>query len=376
MTDHSKYDAVDLLLDKHVVAFHRGLAHAVGDAVTGLLLSQFWYWSRIYEADRDGWFYITQEQILDQTALTRREQETARRNLRELQLIEETKHGLPARLWIRVNRPAVKRILQEYAETQWSKREQLFQDGGFRHPGLSETARLDRTSAPSKAERNRPANTKTTPKTSLQRSAASSINRDEECVAAAEPELVEELRSYDLNRADALRLASTKPDECRRQLEYLRYLPARNNPGGWLRDAIENEHGAPAGYHQAKKRDEILARRAEQSALESARMRHEVAHRESFFKYLTHCEGELRKTHPEAFSAFMAQDAQERARLERAPLTPRMLAEVLEDFDRLEHYLQRFERYFSQQPDCAILGFWDWDSMLNPTPLKPGEGTK
>ena len=90
MADQDDTNAiVNYLLSEGIVAYQRGLARAVGDHSAGLLLSQFWYWAERQPEERDGWFFMTQEQIYDETVLTRREQETARRKLRDLGVLEK-----------------------------------------------------------------------------------------------------------------------------------------------------------------------------------------------------------------------------------------------------------------------------------------------
>lgn len=84
------------------IAFHRIFASVGGGATEGLFLSQAYYWSQ-HTKDPDGWFYKTFDEWFDETALTRREQETARRALKQLNILEEKRKGVPARLYFRVN---------------------------------------------------------------------------------------------------------------------------------------------------------------------------------------------------------------------------------------------------------------------------------
>ena len=107
MSDRTDSEAiVSYLLGGGVVAYQRALARAVGSHSAGLLLSQFWYWSEKLPEERDGWFYKTQDEIYDETVMTRWEQETARRKLRELGILEEAKRGVPAKLWFRIEEEA------------------------------------------------------------------------------------------------------------------------------------------------------------------------------------------------------------------------------------------------------------------------------
>lgn len=87
------------------VAFHLSLSQLAGSVTAGLLLSQSLYWtSHGRDIDlHDGWFHKTQTQWQRETALTRAEQDTARRILRALGVLEESYRGMPRRLWFRVN---------------------------------------------------------------------------------------------------------------------------------------------------------------------------------------------------------------------------------------------------------------------------------
>lgn len=96
---------LDLLGGENVVALRPSFARAFGGVTVGVLLSQFWFYSRMDTARaRDGWFYASQEQIEEETGMTRTEQETARRKLREAGILTETKRGIPARLYYHLDK--------------------------------------------------------------------------------------------------------------------------------------------------------------------------------------------------------------------------------------------------------------------------------
>lgn len=83
------------------IAFQRPLVRFGG--VTGaLMLSQLIYWSG-KEKSGDGWIYKTQVDLEEETGLTRYEQETARKRLVKLEVLEEKLEGLPARLYFKIN---------------------------------------------------------------------------------------------------------------------------------------------------------------------------------------------------------------------------------------------------------------------------------
>jgi len=97
------------LLDRPI-AFHRCFAALAGSALAGLMLSQAIYWSKRTTLE-GGWFWKTQAQWYEETFMTRSEQETARRRLRDKGFIEERLSGVPAKVHYRVRLERVKRAL-------------------------------------------------------------------------------------------------------------------------------------------------------------------------------------------------------------------------------------------------------------------------
>jgi hypothetical protein len=110
------------------IAFHPPLAEISGSVTAGILLSQMVYWSTRTK-NKDGWFYKTREDWKQETALTRREQETARKMLKERGLIEEALRGVPATLHFRVLDENVEKALVIYCKSlelnSWHESAQL-----------------------------------------------------------------------------------------------------------------------------------------------------------------------------------------------------------------------------------------------------------
>lgn len=95
------------------IAFHRCLAELSGSVAAGLMLSQALYWSK-RTSDADGWFWKTAEDWQEETTLTRREQETARKSLREIDggnVWFEERRGVPAKLYFRLDTDRLMEIL-------------------------------------------------------------------------------------------------------------------------------------------------------------------------------------------------------------------------------------------------------------------------
>jgi len=90
------------------IAYHPDFAKAIGSVGAALLLSL------LLEEHSGKWVCKTQKEIFDETGLTRREQETARRKLRILGILEETYQGIPRKLYFKVNLEKLYRLLVNF----------------------------------------------------------------------------------------------------------------------------------------------------------------------------------------------------------------------------------------------------------------------
>ncbi|MEZ0536019.1 hypothetical protein ACAG39_02080 [Caldicellulosiruptoraceae bacterium PP1] len=82
-----------------------------------LFLSNLLRWNG-KQKDPEGWIYKTQKEIEKETGLTRREQETARKNLKKLGFIEEKYKGLPRKLYFKINIEAINEAMEKYIRSQ------------------------------------------------------------------------------------------------------------------------------------------------------------------------------------------------------------------------------------------------------------------
>jgi len=291
-----------------VVAYQRALAHAVGDALAGLLFSQLWYWSGRQPDDRDGWFYMTQAQILEETAITRREQETSRRKLRELRILEEDLRGHPAQLWFRINVRAVVELLEKRGGNQY----------GGKHPvSMAESAKLEWRKAPNWNGGKRQTLSKNTTKSSAKNSAAAPPSGATSGEDAAAGGLTEDLVAHGVGRAAAQRLALEKPEVCKRCLEYLPFARFRRTKGAWLANAIRDEYGPPEGYVQAKERKEREAELRDAEAAKSERKSRQDARRREKNARLSETLSQMEKEQGQALAAFTEYVDRERLRVAR-----------------------------------------------------------
>jgi len=142
--------AIQELLGGGPIAYYRVFAAVGGGVTSGVLLSQLYYWHD-KTRDPDGWIFKTQDQWQQETGLTRREQETARRNLRERGLIDEKLAGIPARLHYRLNVDRLVALLAEH------RRQRLAAQDGAREQAPAPAAGADqaRTNPPDEHGANR-----------------------------------------------------------------------------------------------------------------------------------------------------------------------------------------------------------------------------
>lgn len=97
------------------VSFHRCLVPITGGVSAALMLSQAIWTTQSLDRAAGGWFARSQDQWSEETGLSRWEQQTARRALRDAGFVQERRVGMPAKLWFRVRPEAVWRALQAYA---------------------------------------------------------------------------------------------------------------------------------------------------------------------------------------------------------------------------------------------------------------------
>lgn len=143
------------LLDRPI-AFHRCFVTLTGSITAALMLSQAVYWQQRTKHE-DGWWFKTRDEWTEETGMSRREQETARRRLRQLGLLHEERRGVPAQLWYRVDEIRLLELLEKLAQTAPSGgANPLFQLGGNALTGRAETCQPVGTFPPNKKGQSAP----------------------------------------------------------------------------------------------------------------------------------------------------------------------------------------------------------------------------
>jgi len=102
MAERNKYQKILFgILNERPIAFNVGLARMLGSVKAGLLLSQLLWW---HEKGNDReWTYKTMEEIKQETALSRKEQDGAIRILKKSKILEVMVKGLPAKRHFKID---------------------------------------------------------------------------------------------------------------------------------------------------------------------------------------------------------------------------------------------------------------------------------
>ena len=95
--------------------YQPGLAIALGSTSAGILLSQLLYWHG--KGKRKPWTYKTIEDMKVETGLTRNQQDTAIRILKNYEIIEVKKMGVPGTRHFKVNLERLHAVLPSLKKT-------------------------------------------------------------------------------------------------------------------------------------------------------------------------------------------------------------------------------------------------------------------
>jgi hypothetical protein len=104
------------------IAYHPILAKVFGSVTAALFLSQIGYWSD-KGAHHSGWIWKTEEEMTEETGLSRSEQQTARALLTWTGVLEEKRKGVPARMWFKIDWDMLDIALTEYENERRAQQE-------------------------------------------------------------------------------------------------------------------------------------------------------------------------------------------------------------------------------------------------------------
>lgn len=124
------------------IAFHKIFAQISGGITSGLFLSQLFYWHD-KGSDPDGWIYKNYREWEEETTMTRRELDTARKRLKAIAVIEEKKAGAPAKLFYRIDFDKLIALINEFEPMEATNK-----DGDTAQTSLAHSAKLECTNPP------------------------------------------------------------------------------------------------------------------------------------------------------------------------------------------------------------------------------------
>lgn len=115
------------------IAFHRIFVGITGSITAGVMLSQMWYLKDVPTVKRrGGWFWRTRMEWIEETGLSRKEQEHARRMLRELGFITEEKKDIPPKIYTTIHTEVIVKAIIDYhacrglsQDSNWTQTDQL-----------------------------------------------------------------------------------------------------------------------------------------------------------------------------------------------------------------------------------------------------------
>ncbi|HLM58691.1 MAG TPA: hypothetical protein VK422_21485 [Pyrinomonadaceae bacterium] len=156
------------------VAYYPSLALCLGSVNATILLCQLFYWEGKQDDQVEGWIYKTQKEICEETGLSRRESDTARKVLRDKSIITDKLRGVPPKIHFLLHREALNDLWDSWQKSpnrnggkrQIKLADDAKKDGGKRQHDSAPSAESKRLEAPKRfgGERHN-INTETTPET-------------------------------------------------------------------------------------------------------------------------------------------------------------------------------------------------------------------
>jgi hypothetical protein len=164
-------------------------------------------------------------------------------------------------------------------------------------------------------------------------------------------QLVTKLLSFHIAEDTARELVR----DYRRSVELqLRALPHRNlnkirDLAAWLIAAIKDGHQLPEPIVEAQVKEEEVRKAKAKRDAELARQSRREALQPAYFDFLKGRAGKLETEQPEAYSAFLANAAEQRREIEtNRVFKPHLKEKLLADFDHEEEHLKRLQIFFHE----------------------------
>lgn len=107
------------------IAYLPVVAKATGSVKLTVLWSQINYWTDRTAKDADGWVYKTQNEIYEETGLSRKEQETARDIGAKLGVLASDVRGTPPTVHFKVDRERMAELVERHERENGKKEEKI-----------------------------------------------------------------------------------------------------------------------------------------------------------------------------------------------------------------------------------------------------------
>lgn len=98
---------------KRPIAYQPIIAKAFGSVKLAVMWCQIYYWSDKTK-DPEGWIYKSAEEMFEETGLSRREQETARKDGEGLGVLKSEPRGMPRTVHYKVNQERAVEVIEAY----------------------------------------------------------------------------------------------------------------------------------------------------------------------------------------------------------------------------------------------------------------------
>jgi hypothetical protein len=363
---------------RDTIDFKKAYVDIAGDVVAGLMLSQIIYWylpshggDEKLRVERDGkkWLVKTRDDWWAECRLSPREADRARKNLEGLGILEVKVYkfnGSPTQ-HLRILKDRFLELWQKVVDGGTSRAKRKSSRGGgegqggadmpeadqSRHKSLkspiSPNGEMDFTERGDGFYRNREMDltnrgeprTEITTKSTTETAASDQVGVG---TTAAADSLIKELVSHGVSRAAAVHLAKTKPDACRRCLDYLPFAQIRKTKGAWLANAIRDEYGPPEGYLKAEQE-----RKRRTASRSMARQTAQKAPSRQKLEWLSSAYEQMAKSNGDALAAFSAYVEEERRRVAHIArgLTEKRRDRLVAAFDEPGRRLELFEQWLA-----------------------------
>ena len=177
------------------------------------------------------------------------------------------------------------------------------------------------------------------------------------------------LVAHGFDRKAAGYLARREPlEEIRRQIEWLPHRNVTSNKTGFLRRAIEEGYGEPAGLvrsnvlrEEREQRERGMADHVREARESERRRQHEEENRQSYLAHVLTLDPDVRTSCPQRHTAMLERRAEHRRLLETMPLRPEARKRTLARHDSGESLAKDLAETF---PD-VVADFWSWDRTTN-----------